>query len=57
MSDAKNVALSRQTAFTGVKKTTKATNAEFEELRKGLVNMSKEIPSTFEELSKISELG
>ncbi len=57
MSETKDIALSWESAFTWVKKTTKATAKEFRALKSELIELTKEIPSTFEELSKIAELG
>jgi len=56
LNDAKNVALQWESSFTGVKKTTKATAEEFKKLNKELVQLTKEIPSTYEEITKIAEL-
>jgi len=56
LKEATQIALKRESAFTGVEKTTEGTNAEFKQLRKELVDLTREIPSTFEEIAKIAEL-
>ena len=52
-----NTAASFETAFTGVRKTVELTESEFEKLRTRFKDLSKEIPVTFEELSKIGEMA
>lgn len=44
-----------ETAFTGVEKTVDGTAEQMEELRQGIKNMSKEIPSTTTEISAVAE--
>lgn len=44
-----------ESAFAGVKKTVNATEEELEILRKGILNMSKEIPSSATEISAVAE--
>jgi len=44
-----------ETAFTGVEKTVDATTEQFDELRKNIIGMSKEIPVAFEELARLGE--
>jgi len=50
-------AVNFEDAFAGVRKTVDATEKEFGQLRKGLLNMSKEIPVSVEELAKIQEVA
>jgi TP901 family phage tail tape measure protein len=46
-----------ESAFAGVKKTVDASEAEFANLKQGLFDLSEEIPTTFVDLSKITELA
>ena len=50
-------AASFESAFTGVKKTVELTAAEFDQLKRRFVDLSKEVPITFEELSRIGEIA
>lgn len=52
---ATKAAIDFETAFTGVKKTVNATEAEYEQLEKGIRDMAKEIPSSTEEIAKVAE--
>lgn len=49
------VGIDFESAFAGVKKTVNATDAELEALRKGILNMSKEIPTAATEIAGIAE--
>ena len=51
------VAMDFESAFTGVRKTVELSEAEFEKLRQNFKDLSKEIPVTFVELSKIGEIA
>lgn len=44
-----------ETAFSGVKKTVDATDEEFDDLRQGLIDMSKTMPQSAADLAKIME--
>lgn len=44
-----------ESAFTGVRKTVDATESEFQALRKGILDMSKEMPTTASEISGVAE--
>ena len=44
-----------ESAFAGVKKTVDATDEEFEVLRKGIINLSKEMPQTAMEIAGVAE--
>lgn len=46
-----------ESAFTGVRKTVDATEAEFEVLRKGIMQMATEMPRSQEELAGIMEIA
>ncbi len=46
-----------ETAFTGVKKTVELTDKEFDELKQRFVDLSKVIPVSFVELSRIGEIA
>jgi len=48
-------AIDFETAFTGVRKTVDATEAEFAALRTGIVKMSKEIPASTTRISAVAE--
>ena len=48
-------AIDFETAFTGVEKTVDGTTEQLENLKKGIKNMSKEIPSTTTEISAVAE--
>jgi len=50
-------AVSFESAFAGVKKTVELTEEEFGKLRQRFIDLSKEIPITFEELSRIGEIA
>lgn len=50
-----SVGSSYESAFAGVRKTTEATELEYEELRQGIVNMSQEIPATADEIAAVAE--
>jgi TP901 family phage tail tape measure protein len=51
-----NIGRSFETAFTGVQKTVSLSAENMELLRRQLLQLSKEIPSTFEEISKIAAI-
>lgn len=44
-----------ETAFTGVKKTVDATDKQLDELRQGILDMSKEMPESAEEIAGVAE--
>lgn len=44
-----------ESAFAGVKKTTEATDEEFEAIRQGILDMASEIPATAAEISAVAE--
>lgn len=46
-----------QTAFAGVRKTTDATEAEFDKLSQGIRNMSKELPASAVEIANVAEVA
>lgn len=46
-----------ESAFAGVRKTTEATEEEYEELRKGILQMSKELPATAVEIANVAEVA
>lgn len=50
-----SVGSSYESAFAGVRKTTEATELEYEELRQGIINMSQEIPATADEIAAVAE--
>lgn len=50
-----NEAIKFESAFAGVQKTVDGTAEQIENLRTGIIKMSKEIPSTTEEISKVAE--
>jgi len=50
-------AISFESAFTGIRKTVNATEAEFAELEVGIRQMAKEIPTSANELAKIGEVA
>jgi len=52
---ASRTAISFESAFAGVKKTFEATAEWYAEVRKGLIDLSKRLPITFEELSAVAE--
>ena len=52
-----NTAASFETAFTGVRKTVELSEEEFAKLRQEFKDLSKEIPVSFIELSKIGEIA
>ena len=49
-------AISFESAFAGVIKTIDANAAGYEQIRRELIELSRQIPLTFEELSRIAEL-
>ncbi len=48
-------AIDFESAFTGVQKTVTATEAEFAELREGILEMSAELPASANEIAKVGE--
>jgi len=56
LNESKQIALDRESAFTGIRKTTEGTEEQFKTLKKELVGLTREIPSTFEEIARIGEL-
>jgi len=46
-----------ESAFAGVRKTVDATEAEFAELSKGIINISRQIPVAADQLARIQELA
>ena len=46
-----------ETAFIGVRKTTNLTEKEYKDLENRFIDLSQEIPKTFEELSQIGEIA
>lgn len=52
-----NAAIEWESAFTGVRKTVDATEEQFAELEKGLIDLSMEIPVAATELAKLAEIG
>ena len=46
-----------ESAFAGVKKTVDATDEEFEQLREGILGLSREIPSTASEIAGVMEIA
>lgn len=54
---AKDLAISFESAFAGVKKTIESTAWGFQGLKKELKDLTTQIPLSFEEISKIAELG
>ncbi|KKM23669.1 hypothetical protein LCGC14_1612900, partial [marine sediment metagenome] len=48
-------AIDFESAFAGVRKTVTATEAEFAELRKGILNMSTTLPATANEIAAVAE--
>lgn len=55
MTYAAKSAIEFETAFTGVEKTVNATPEQLEELKNGIRNMAKEIPSSTIEISEVAE--
>ncbi len=51
------IAVSQEQAFTGVRKTVEATEAQFRGLREEIRTLSETIPTSFNQLSKIAEIG
>lgn len=54
---AKDLAISFESAFAGVKKTIDASAWQFQWLKKELKDLTTQIPLSFEEIAKIAELG
>lgn len=54
---AKDLAISFESAFAGVKKTIDASSWQFQGLKKELKDLTTQIPLSFEEIAKIAELG
>ena len=54
---AKDLAISFESAFAGVKKTIDASVWQFQGLKKELKDLTTQIPLSFEEIAKIAELG
>ena len=52
-----NAAISFESAFAGIRKTVDATEKEFALISEQFKNLSKEIPTTVEELLRVGELG
>lgn len=52
-----NAAIEWESAFTGVRKTVDATEEQFAELEKGIIDLSMEIPVAATELAKLAEIG
>lgn len=48
-------AIDFESAFTGVRKTVDGTTAQMEMLEKGIIHMSREVPSTTEDISAVAE--
>lgn len=48
-------AIDFESAFAGVRKTVDATEEEFSELRSGIINMSKELPASANEIAGVAE--
>ena len=46
-----------ETAFTGVRKTVNATEAEFSKFRKGIIDMSKQLPTAANEIASVTEMA
>lgn len=46
-----------ESAFAGVKKTVDATDLEFEQLREGIIGMTREIPSSASEIASVMEIA
>lgn len=46
-----------ETAFTGVRKTVNATEAEFAKFRKGIIEMSKQLPTAANEIAGVTEMA
>ncbi len=57
LSSAANAAIDFESSFAGVRKTVDATEAEFEILEQGMLDLAKEIPVSVNELNRIGELG
>lgn len=57
LSDSVGVAVSFESAFAGVKKTVEGSDEELASFNEQLQKMTTTIPTTFEDLSKIAELG
>lgn len=49
--------LAFESAFTGVRKTVQATDAEFERLEDGIRSMSTRLPATAEEIARVAEVA
>jgi TP901 family phage tail tape measure protein len=52
-----NVAASFESSFTAVERTTGATGEQLNNLRSGLLELSTEIPSTFQDITEVASLG
>lgn len=53
--EALQLAIDYESAFAGVRKTTDATEAEYAQLSKSIIDMSKEIPATAVEIAAVAE--